>query len=135
MKKLIQSFFALINSTILIFILFSCVSNPKTENTKIEEKTVEPKISTITLTFTGDIMAHTNVTRMKDFSLIYKDILDITQNDDVTFANFETPVVDDQEYENWPNFNAKNAYALAAMDAGFDAFTLSNNHRSEEHNV
>ena len=109
----------------LIFI--ACESSP-TVPTDIEE----PKIETLTLTFTGDIMAHTNVTRMKDFSLIYEDILDITKNDDLTFANFETPVVDDQPYENWPNFNAKNEYAIAAMDAGFDVFTLANNHTNDQ---
>ncbi|MCR5698493.1 MAG: CapA family protein [Treponemataceae bacterium] len=92
----------------------------------------EANFESITLTFTGDIMAHTNVTRMTDFSKIYEDIKDITLNDDLTFANMETPVIDSQNYESWPTFNVKNAYVMAAVDAGINVFTLANNHTNDQ---
>ena len=33
-----------------------------------------PEEKTLRLTFSGDLMAHINVTRMKDFSLIWKNV-------------------------------------------------------------
>ena len=77
-------------------------------------------------------MAHTNVTRMKDFSLIYEDILDITQKDDLTFTNLETPIMNNLDYENYPNFNVKDEYPKAAIKAGFDVFSLANNHTNDQ---
>lgn len=88
--------------------------------------------STLRLTFAGDIMGHINVTRMNDYSLIYKDILDIIQNDDLTFANLETPVCNDQDYENYPTFNVKNEYPQEAINSGFQVFSLANNHTNDQ---
>jgi poly-gamma-glutamate synthesis protein (capsule biosynthesis protein) len=88
--------------------------------------------NTLRLTFAGDIMAHSINYNMRDFSLIYKDIESIIQNDDLTFANFETPVYEKKTYESYPTFNVQPAYALAAMQAGFDVFSLANNHTNDQ---
>lgn len=125
---------------IAIYIFFSIATGCSTSKDLIQEDcyqdffeiSTEPKTSSISLTFAGDLMAHTNVTAMKDFSLIYEDILDITQNDDLTFINLETPIVNYLDYENYPNFNVKNDFALSAIKAGFDVFSLANNHTNDQ---
>lgn len=92
----------------------------------------EPYLPSLDLTFTGDLMAHTSNFRMKDYSLIYRDIEYITRNDDLTFTNLEVPVVADQPYENYPNFNIQPPYVEAAINAGFDVFSLANNHTNDQ---
>ena len=112
MKKLNLIFAKnLLNICIIIFLFVGCATNTNTvidyDNLLKVEKNITQEIN---LTFTGDLMAHTNVTRMKDFSIIYEDILDIIKKDDLTFTNLETPVVNNSDYENFPNFNVKNEY-------------------------
>ena len=91
-----------------------------------------PATSRLVLTFGGDIMAHTPNFSMADYSMIYADIEEIIQNDDLTFANLETPVHDGRPYENYPTFNVQPPYAQAAIDAGFDVFSLANNHSNDQ---
>lgn len=92
----------------------------------------EPYLPSLDLTFTGDLMAHTSNFRMEDYTLIYKDIEYITRNDDLTFTNLEVPVVADQPYENYPTFNIQPPYVEAAIEAGFDVFSLANNHSNDQ---
>lgn len=119
-------------------VLFSCVSRPadlvspqEIPVTVVEGQTSPPP-HRLVLTFGGDIMAHTQNFRMADYSLIYKDIETIIQNDDLTFANLETPVHGGRPYENYPTFNVQPPYAQAAIDAGFDVFSLANNHTNDQ---
>lgn len=84
------------------------------------------------LTFAGDIMAHNVNYNMKDYNLIYEDITDILYADDLSFANFETPVNDELPYETYPTFNVQSPYAYAAITAGFDVFSLANNHTNDQ---
>lgn len=88
--------------------------------------------SRLVLTFGGDIMAHVENFRMKDYSLIYEDIEEILQNDGLSFANLETPVHEGRPYETYPTFNVQPPYAQAAIDAGFDVFSLANNHTNDQ---
>lgn len=122
---------------IYIYIFFSilsgCASSKNIETDKISfYEYNNSETSTISLTFTGDLMAHTNVTRMKDFSIIYEDILDILKKDDLTFTNLETPIVNNLDYENFPNFNVKDAYPTSAINAGIEVFSLANNHTNDQ---
>lgn len=119
-------------------VLFSCVSGPadlvspqEIPVTVVEGQTSPPP-HRLVLTFGGDIMAHTQNFRMADHSLIYKDIETIIQNDDLTFANLETPVHGGRPYENYPTFNVQPPYVQAAIDAGFDVFSLANNHTNDQ---
>ena len=64
------------------------------------------------------IMAHNENFRMKDYNKIYTDILNITQNDDLTFCNLETPVDNSIPYETYPTFNVQSPYLEAAVNAG-----------------
>ena len=134
MKKLNLVFIKnLLNICIISFLFFGCATNTNIvidyESLLKVEKNIPKEI---TLTFTGDLMAHTNVTRMKDFSIIYEDILHFMKNDDLTFTNLETPVVNNLDYENFPNFNVKNEYPLAAINAGIEVFSLTNNHTNDQ---
>ena len=134
MKKLNLIFIKnLLNICIISFMFFGCATNTNIvidyDNLLKVENNIPQEIN---LTFTGDLMAHTNVTRMKDFSIIYEDILHIMKNDDLTFTNLETPVVNNLDYENFPNFNVKNPFPLAAINAGIEVFSLTNNHTNDQ---
>ena len=134
MKKLNLIFAKnLLNICIISFLFFGCATNTNVVIDYDSLLKVEKNIpQEITLTFTGDLMAHTNVTRMKDFSIIYENILHIMKNDDLTFTNLETPVVNNLDYENFPNFNVKNPFPLAAINAGIEVFSLTNNHTNDQ---
>lgn len=126
---------------IFVFILTACagtpVQTPQPETPPVveteKEKTDMPvPPETLTLTFAGDIMAHTPNFSMSDYSLIYKDIEQILKNDDLSFCNLETPVHPGRPYENYPTFNVQPPYAEAAVNAGFDVFSLANNHTNDQ---
>lgn len=116
LKKVVYTLF----SIYFISTIASCVSTSQTENN-----------SQITLTFAGDIMAHEPNVKGR-FSEIYRDIEPILSESDFNFANFESPVTDSKPYSGYPFFNAKNEYAQAAIDAGFNVFSLANNHSNDQ---
>ena len=80
------------------------------------------------LTFLGDIMAHDANQATPDLSWIYSDAAPFLLGDDLTFANFETPVSASIPQSTYPAFNAHPAYLEAAVAGGCDAFSLANNH-------
>ena len=125
-------------------LLLSCVSVPRTplkkgtetadmsqstENIRFKEP---PKQEPLRLCFAGDIMAHNVNFRMKDYSLIYRDISPFLAGFDLAFANLETPICNDLPYQTFPNFNIHAEYAQAAIDAGFNVFSLANNHTNDQ---
>ena len=83
-------------------------------------------------TFCGDLMAHNVNFNSKDYSSIYKDIECITQNDDLTFTNLETPVTESLPYSSYPEFNVHAEYVNAAINAGFDVFSTAHNHTNDQ---
>ena len=127
-------------------VLFSCASNTGVEgviqNPSLEpESIIEPNSLTFSnfprqeslhFTFAGDIMAHNVNYNMKNYDIIYDDVREILYNDDLSFANLEVPVCDDLPYETYPTFNIQSPYAMAAVNGGFDAFSLSNNHTNDQ---
>jgi poly-gamma-glutamate capsule biosynthesis protein CapA/YwtB (metallophosphatase superfamily) len=86
----------------------------------------------ITLTFAGDLMAHSVNFRMADFSDIYREMIPAIEAGDLAFINLETPVVESMDYATFPRFNVHREYVQAAVDAGFDIFALANNHSSDQ---
>lgn len=108
---------------VVIFSFLSTISIYSKEN---------EKANYLDITFAGDIMAHNENFRMKDYNKIYTDILNITQNDDLTFCNLETPVDNTIPYETYPTFNVQSPYLEAAVNAGFEVFTLANNHTNDQ---
>ena len=113
----------------LCLVFFACSTTPRVPD---EPPAPHGAVQSLRLTFAGDIMAHAVNFSMADYSLIYKDIESILQNDDLSFANFETPVYADIPYESYPTFNVQPPYARAAIDAGFDVFSLANNHTNDQ---
>lgn len=108
-------------------ILFSCNST-RQEHAEIN---APPEDETLSLVFCGDVMAHTQNFRMKDYSQIWEGIKEITQNSDFTFANIESPINDEAPFENYPTFNMQYSYPQAAVDAGINVITVANNHTND----
>lgn len=110
--------------TAAVFFLFSCKSLPETEKTEEPER--------LTLLFAGDIMAHRSNYSMKNYSKIWKDIKPLVSGADFSFANIEAPVNKNLPFSPYPDFNMQPSYPEAAIDAGFNVFSLVNNHTNDK---
>ena len=84
------------------------------------------------LTFLGDIMAHDANQATPDLSWIYSDTASFLLSDDLTFANFETPLSASLPMSTYPRFNAHPPYLEAAIAGGCDVFSLANNHINDQ---
>ena len=100
--------------------------NPENQIPKDEEKT-------LTMTFAGDIMAHSVNYKMGNFSKIWRDIAPLLSESDLNFANIEAPVADNLEWSTYPAFNMHSSYVEAAIKAGFNVFSLANNHTNDQY--
>ena len=107
-----------------VFFLFSCKSLPETEKTEEPER--------LTLLFAGDIMAHRANYSMKNYSKIWKDIKPLVSGADFSFANIEAPVNKNLPFSPYPDFNMQPSYPEAAIAAGFNVFSLVNNHTNDK---
>ena len=87
---------------------------------------------TISMIFAGDIMAHEENFRMDNFSIIWKDIVPLLKSSDLCFANIEGPVCSGLPWHAYPLFNMHASYANAAVAAGFNVFSLANNHANDQ---
>lgn len=85
----------------------------------------------ITLTFAGDIMAHDINFKTKPLSSIYAGVSETLKNDDLSFGNLEFPVDPQKPYTSYPSFNVQPEYVEEAIKAGFDVFSLANNHTND----
>lgn len=87
----------------------------------------------IRLLFAGDIMAHTNNYHISSFDKIWRDVKYLIDGNDLVFANIEAPVDTTKPVSNYPNFNMPQNYVQAAVDAGFNVFSLCNNHSNDQY--
>lgn len=87
--------------------------------------------NSLLLTFCGDIMAHTPNYSMKNYDAIYDNVRPILLKDDLTFGNLEMPVCNSLPLSTYPKFNVHTPYLQAAVDGGFDVFSLANNHAND----
>lgn len=83
------------------------------------------------LTFAGDLMAHTPNFSIRPYEAIYEDISYLLKTDDLSFVNLEFPIDDSKPYKSYPAFNVHSEYPLVAVQAGFDVFSLANNHSAD----
>jgi poly-gamma-glutamate capsule biosynthesis protein CapA/YwtB (metallophosphatase superfamily) len=113
----------------LVFLPILSAQEPTEEQMKVREG-VGPDI--LTLTFSGDIMAHDNNFKMKDFNEIYQDVREVLLADDLSFGNLEFAVDPTLPYSTYPRFNVHPAYVEAAIQGGFDVFTMANNHSNDQ---
>ena len=86
---------------------------------------------TILMTFAGDLMAHNVNWSRGNYSKIYEDIAPLVQASDLSFVNLETPVCAEIPYSTYPQFNVHAEYVQASIDAGFNVFSLANNHTND----
>ncbi len=107
----------------LTLFFYSCASTSKIEKNNPDE---------ITLLFAGDVMAHSPNYNMKDYDLIWSDVKDIINQADLAFANIEAPLDSTKPASNYPYFNMPVSYVQSCIDAGFDVFSLCNNHTNDQ---
>ncbi len=120
------------SACILLFseLFTSCASTSSGKKTdSLSENTVPA--SQIKLIFAGDIMAHTINFKAGNFPRIWEDITPLVSSGDLSFANIEAPVNDKKDWSTYPQFNMHSSYVQAAIDAGFNVFSLSNNHTND----
>ena len=149
-----KRFYRLLNISVFSLILFSffllnsCVTSKEKQLQVIDEQQLESffeepettspdqapekDFETITLLFAGDIMAHSVNYVISDYAKIWRDVEYIIEPCDLAFANIEAPIDDTKKPQNYPNFNMPQAYIEAAVDAGFDVFSLCNNHTNDQ---
>ena len=147
MNFLRKNQFLFLASLLAALLIFSCgttkVETPEPVPEEIEiaepeevieipEITVEEDDGTLSLLFAGDIMAHSVNYAISDYPKIWRDVKYIIEPADLAFGNIEAPVDDTQRPHTWPNFNMPQAYIEAAIDAGFDVFSLCNNHTNDQ---
>lgn len=130
LKKLLPAFY------IFIVLFFSCKTtkiNISSDISETDTSKQSEKASTdhLTLVFAGDIMAHTPNFKMEDYSKIWKEVSFITSNSDYTFGNIEAPVNDEIECTSYPAFNMHSDYIRETINAGFNVFTVANNHTND----
>ena len=103
------------------------------KNEILQEKVVLDKTDDeIELLFAGDIMAHTINYHISSFDKIWRDVKYLIDGNDFVFANIESPVDTTKPVSNYPNFNMPQDYVQAAVDAGFNVFSLCNNHSNDQ---
>lgn len=138
-KKLFKYIFLLIILIFLLFkipsILFAPDNEDKKENS-LQTATV-PESTTIHMSAIGDIMCHlTNVknaynptSKDYDFSNVFKNIKDYTENADITIGNLETTFAGESRgYTGYPTFNTPEILGKNLKDIGVDVLSTANNH-------
>lgn len=115
------------------------VQNPP-ETEVLQEKVVLAEVDDkdetddeIKLLFAGDIMAHTNNYHISSFDKIWRDVKYLIDGNDLVFANIEAPIDTTKPVSSYPNFNMPQNYIQAAVDAGFNVFSLCNNHSNDQY--
>ena len=92
-----------------------------------------PTEDTLLISFAGDLMAHNELWKhTDDYDKMYDDVREMLTASDLSLANMETPVDAKKPYSTYPSFNVHPDYADAAVRAGFNLFSLSNNHTNDK---
>jgi poly-gamma-glutamate synthesis protein (capsule biosynthesis protein) len=83
--------------------------------------------------FAGDVMAHEENFKPGKFDRIWKYVAPKIQAADLAFCNLESPVMDSKKWMSYPTFNMHTNYVEEAIKAGFDVFSLANNHTNDQY--
>ena len=92
---------------------------------------------TFTLTSLGDSLCHNTQywdaynsnDGTYDFSYVYEDIANYTENSDITIGSLETTFAGEERgYSNYPTFNTPDSLATALKNIGVDIISLAGNH-------
>ena len=141
-KKLFKFIFFLALFIFFLFKLTSVLLAPENnENKNIVQEPIKPDPITIHMSAVGDIMCHlTNVknaynstSKDYDFSNVFKNIKNYTQNADVTVGNLETTFAGSSRgYTGYPTFNTPEVLGKNLKDIGFDVICTANNHSMDK---
>lgn len=119
----------------LLFFFTACTST----KTNIQEKVEVPSVTEeninhneLKLLFTGDIMAHFENYNISSYDKIWRDVKEFIEAGDLSFANIESPVDTTKSASSYPNFNMTKKYVNAIINAGFNVFSLCNNHTNDQ---
>lgn len=115
-----------------LFLIESCGTTKEISTSKESHKTAVPQAE-LSLVFAGDIMAHAPNYKITDFDRIWRDITPLVSSADLAFANVEAPVADSLPWSTYPQFNMHTEYVEAAIKAGFNVFSLTNNHTNDQY--
>ena len=113
--------------SVISFSLLSCTSVPDAALSVAPENTDE-----LSLLFAGDIMAHKPNYSFGKFDAIWEDVKEDVSAADLAFANIEAPVAESLEWSTYPAFNMHHSYIESVIAAGFDVFSLANNHTNDQ---
>lgn len=140
-KKLFKYIFLLILLIFLLFkipsVLFAPDNKDKEEHSNTQQTATVPEPTTIHMSAIGDIMCHlTNIknaynptSKDYDFSNVFKNIKDYTQNADITIGNLETTFAGEARgYTGYPTFNTPEILGKNLKDIGVDVLSTANNH-------
>ena len=97
------------------------------------ERKLQNASSTIDMLFAGDVMAHEENFKPGKFDRIWKYVSQKIQEADLAFCNLESPVMDSKRWMSYPTFNMHTDYVEEAIKAGFDVFSLANNHTNDQY--
>ena len=123
---------------LFLTLLTACAS---TKNLKPQEenpveiagsKNNETLSDRLSITFAGDIMAHSVNHNVSKYDKIWDGVRTYIESADLAFGNIESPVDQTKPVSSYPNFNLPRRYVEAAIDAGFDIFSLANNHSFDQ---
>jgi hypothetical protein len=123
LKKIFYTFLFLI-----FFILTSC----KSTSVITQKNSSKNQTNSISLIFAGDIMAHTPNFSMKNYDKIWDNIKIDIQSATFSFANIEAPIDNSKVASTYPFFNMPRDYVEAAINAGFNVFSVANNHTNDQ---
>jgi poly-gamma-glutamate synthesis protein (capsule biosynthesis protein) len=121
----------------LIFLLiFSSGNSVERTSSAFVNSSEKDSVSTITLSFIGDLMCHVpQINNAKqadgtyDFNPSFKEITPYLSAADVTMGNLEcTFAGKGRPYGGYPAFNSPDEYLLAIKNAGVDFLCTANNH-------
>ena len=130
--KRIRKSFLFLALIFLLGLIESCSTTKELSTSKESRKTAVPQ-SELSLLFAGDIMAHAPNYKITDFDRIWRDITPLVSQADLAFANVEAPVADSLPWSTYPQFNMHTEYVEAAIKAGFNVFSLTNNHTNDQY--
>ena len=117
---------------LLSLLLFSSCATTKNASSGLSSQNAVPE-SELSLLFAGDVMAHAPNYKITDFDRIWRDIRPLVSSSDLAFANIEAPVANDIPWNTYPQFNMHTEYVEAAIKAGFNVFSLTNNHTNDQY--
>jgi len=124
---------------LLVFLVFSCQSAPKSTSSRKTEKDTKQTYYSINFIAAGDNLFHESLLNSQlkngvyDFSPIYTEIKSIIQSADLAFINQETPMAGESfGYSGYPAFNSPQSLSKTHLETGFDIVNLANNHAMDK---